>query len=77
MQKFQPFSRKLEKNEFFYLFFQVTRISYLQHFDMTSMPVCTVDAGSLSEITIHNLDKSQKIEICIVPYGRGPGVYLF
>jgi len=41
------------------------------------MPVRAVDAESLSEIAIHNFEKSRKIEIRVVPYRRGPGVYVF
>ena len=37
-------------------------------FDMT-MLVRTVNGESLSEIAIHNFEKSRKIEIRIVPYG--------
>ena len=38
---------------------------------MTSVPVHTIDGESLSEIAIHNFEKSQKkIEIRVVPYGR-------
>jgi len=33
----------------------------------------TVDGESLSEIAIHNFEKSQKIKIHILPYGRQHG----
>ena len=37
---------------------------------MTSVPVHTIDGESLSEVAIHNFEKSQKIEIRVVRYGR-------
>jgi len=41
----------------------------MRNFDLTSMSVSTVDAESLSEISIHNFEKSGKIKIRVVPYG--------
>jgi len=49
----------------------------MRTFDTTSVPMCAVDAESLSEIAIHNFEKSRKIEIRIVSYRKEPGVYLF
>jgi len=46
----------------------------MQNFDITSMPVHTVDDESFSKIAIHNFEKSRKIEICILPYGRKPNL---
>jgi len=40
------------------------------------MPVRTVDGESLSNIAIHNFEKSPKIEIRIVPYGEKNNLYL-
>ena len=42
----------------------------MQNFNTTSVPMHTVDAESLSKITIHNSQQIWKIEIRIVPYGR-------
>jgi len=69
MPKFHTVFQKFWKIEFFQPnFFQVTRISHMRIFDMT-MLVRTVNGESLSEIAIHNFEKSRKIEIRIVPYG--------
>ena len=39
---------------------------------MTPVPVHTVDGDSLSEIAILNFEKSWKIKIRVLPYGRQP-----
>ena len=57
-------------------FFRVTGIFHIRNFDITPVPVRSVDAESLSKIAIHNFKKSRKIEIRVVPNGRRPGVYL-
>ena len=45
----------------------------MQNFNTTSMPVRTVDALNFSEITIHNFNKSPKIEIALFPMDRAEG----
>ena len=42
------------------------------HVKFWHVPVRTVDGESVSEIAIHNFEKSRKIEICVLPYGRKP-----
>jgi len=68
-----PHLEKIGKIEIF----RVTRISHLPNFDTTSVPVHSVDGESLSEIAIHNFEKSWKIEIRILRYGSQPCIYLF
>jgi len=46
----------------------------MHDFDITSVPVLTVDGESFSKIAIHNFEKSRKIEIRILPYGRKPNL---
>ena len=57
---FEKFGKIEEKN-------LVTRISHLQNFDTTPLPVCTVDGESLSEIAIHNFEKNRN---SCSPHGR-------
>jgi len=40
---------------------------------MTSMPVHTVDADSLSEIAIHNFEKVEKSKFVLSPMDRVDG----
>ena len=53
-----PFSRKMGKNRFFRPILSSYKISHLRNFDMTPLPVRTVDGGeSSNEIAIHNFEK--------------------
>jgi len=63
MQKFHTVFKKTgERKTIFFQpnFFRVTRIFHLPNFYMTSVPVHTIDGESLSEIAIHNFEKSKK-----------------
>jgi len=70
MPKFHTVHEKIwQKKYFLTQFFRVTRIAHMQNFDTTTVRLRTVDGESLSEITIHNFEKS-KTEILVLPYGR-------
>jgi len=65
-------SRYLEKSKFLGPNLIFPSYKNFLHVKFWHVPVRTVDSECVSEITIHNFEKSQKIEICILTYGRKP-----
>jgi len=45
----------------------------MRNFDMTSVPVRTVDADSLSEIAIHNFEEVEKLKFVLSTMDRVEG----